>query len=202
MIDKVVIDKAMSGSIKDLERICNIAQLSVTTSTVQHSETMSGNHLSTITTPEKLLTILPVFYHHLDPARIPDVVTSKDVRDIILAKHSLRGVICTLQHVAVAKISSQTSQTISNYLISNWHRCDPWINFFYSHFFTSRSRNPAHILISRSETLHLVVDMLVRMGTVGDSQTPQSLINTPSLHSIILQLWCMAVASKDNDFLV
>ncbi|KAG2038960.1 hypothetical protein BDR03DRAFT_953235 [Suillus americanus] len=176
-----MINKAASGSIKELDGLCNIAQ-----------------HWK----PEQLLMLLPVFYHHLDPARIPDVVTSRDVRSIMLARYSLKGVLVTLNRVNNPRELTQALQTIADSLISNWHRCHLWVNFFYRHFFASS--NPARLpglLITRSEALKLVVNMLMRMSLIGDSQTPQSLINTPSLHPIISQLWCMAVTSKDNDFL-
>ncbi|OAX42706.1 hypothetical protein K503DRAFT_862837 [Rhizopogon vinicolor AM-OR11-026] len=177
-----MINKAASGSIKELDGLCNIAQ-----------------HWN----PEQLVILLPVFYHHLDPARIPDVVNSRDVRAIMLARYSLKGVLVTLDCVCSPDKLTHAEQTISNHLISNWHRCHPWINFFYRHFFASRS--PARLpglLVTRSEALKLVVNMLMRMGLIGDSKTPQSLVNTPSLHPIISQLWCMAITSKDNDFLV
>lgn len=176
-----MINKAAGGSIKELDGLCNIAQ-----------------HWN----PEQLVILLPIFYYHLDPARIPDVVTSKDVRCIMLARYSLKGVLVTLDCVNSPKELTQAQQTISDHLISNWHRCHPWINFFYHHFFASRS--PARLpglLVTRFEALKLVVNMLMRMGLIGDSRTPHSLINTPSLHSIISQLWCMAITSKDNDFL-
>ncbi|OJA08264.1 hypothetical protein AZE42_02067 [Rhizopogon vesiculosus] len=177
-----MINKAASGSIKELDGLCNIAQ-----------------HWN----PEQLVILLPVFYHHLDPARIPDVVNSRDVRAIMLARYSLKGVLVTLDCVCSPDKLTHAEQTISNHLLSNWHRCHPWINFFYRHFFASRS--PARLpglLVTRSEALKLVVNMLMRMGLIGDSKTPQSLVNTPSLHPIISQLWCMAITSKDNDFLV
>ncbi|KAG2076501.1 hypothetical protein BDR04DRAFT_1148962 [Suillus decipiens] len=176
-----MISKAASGSIKELDGLCNIAQ-----------------HWK----PEQLLILLPVFYHHLDPTRIPDVVTSRDVRSIMLARYSLKGVLVTLNRVNSPRESTQALQTIADNLISNWNPCHLWVNFFYRHFFASS--NPARLpglLITRSEALKLVVNMLMRMSLIGDSQTPQSLINTPSLHPIISQLWCMAVTSKDNDFL-
>jgi hypothetical protein len=176
-----MINKAATGSIKELDGLCNIAQ-----------------HWN----PEQLVILLPVFYHHLDPARIPDVITSRDVRAIMLARYSLKGVLVTLDCINSPKNLTQAQETISDNLLSNWHRCHPWINFFYRHFFASRS--PARLpglLVTRSEALKLVVHMLMRMALIGDGRTPQSLVNTPSLHPIISELWCMAITSKDEGFL-
>lgn len=172
---------AGGGSIKELDGLCNIAQ-----------------HWS----PEQLVILLPVFYHHLDPARIPDVVASKDVRAIMLARYSLKGVLVTLDCVNSPRDLTHAQQTISDHLISKWPRCHPWISFFYRHFFASSS--PARLpglLVTRSEALKLVVSMLMRMSLLGDSRTPNSLINTPSIHPIISELWCMAITSKDGEFI-
>jgi len=121
----------------------------------------------------------------------------------MLARYSIKGVLVTLENVNSPKDLTPAQQAIADRLKSDWHRCHPWVNFFYHHFFasTSPARLPG-LLVTRAEALKLVVNILMRMGLLGDSRTPYSLINTPSLHPIISRLWCMAITSKDHDFLV
>ncbi|KAH7920987.1 hypothetical protein BV22DRAFT_763185 [Leucogyrophana mollusca] len=143
-------------------------------------------------------TILPVFFVHIDPARIPEQITPEVVQDIMRAKWSLIG-LAELLHEHLLEAS--TGGALCAYVASKWNLLYRWIPFFYHHFLAdtpSAHSSEIHSLVSVTEALKVTLEPMIalcRTPTGG----PALAHSTIAMHETLMQLWIIVGNLEERD---
>ncbi|KAG1831027.1 hypothetical protein EV424DRAFT_1534535 [Suillus variegatus] len=148
------------------------------------------------------MTLLPIFYAHLDPAVIPDQpLPTDDVRKVvILAKLSLMSIVQTCASVRGVLSESLADKMITDALVRRWDTLFPWLQFMYRHFLPFPPRRvPEGFDICDVEVVSITTRALSQMAI---SVAGQHLIQSNmSIQQFIAKLWLYIGKLKDEDLL-
>lgn len=148
------------------------------------------------------VTLLPIFYAHLDPAVIPDQpLPTDDVQKVvILAKLSLMSIVQTCASVRGVLSESLADKMITDALVRRWDTIFPWLQFMYRHFLPFPPRRvPEGFDICDVEVVSITTRALSQMAI---SVAGQHLIQSNmSIQQFIAKLWLYIGKLKDEDLL-
>ncbi|KAG1906219.1 uncharacterized protein F5891DRAFT_1004632 [Suillus fuscotomentosus] len=148
------------------------------------------------------MTLLPIFYAHLDPAVIPDQpLPTDDVQKVvILAKLSLMSIVQTCASVRGVLSESLADKMITDALVRRWDTLFPWLQFMYRHFLPFPPRRvPEGFDICDVEVVSITTRALSQMAI---SVAGQHLIQSNmSIQQFIAKLWLYIGKLKDEDLL-
>ncbi|KAG0705059.1 hypothetical protein DFH29DRAFT_908606, partial [Suillus ampliporus] len=143
----------------------------------------------------ELCILQPVFYMHLlDPDCIPAKSTPAATTNIQLARWSLVGIVTTFQKI---DDDSGTEARIVQHLISAWNRVAPWLVFFHNQFIMCRAN---YRPVDRTPAIKLIANIL--FYAVFASNRDLLFSTTPALYRPIVELWLLALETKDRDVLL
>ncbi|KAG1797696.1 uncharacterized protein HD556DRAFT_234863 [Suillus plorans] len=148
------------------------------------------------------MTLLPIFYAHLDPAVIPDQpLPTDDVQKVvILAKLSLMSIVQTCASVRGVLSESLADKMITDALVRRWDTLFPWLQFMYRHFLPFPPRRvPEGFDICDVEVVSITTRALSQMAI---SVAGQHLIQSNmSIQQFIAKLWLYIGKLRDEDLL-
>lgn len=161
-----------------------------------------NNWVETSTDAELNMTLLPIFYTHLDPAVIPDqLLPTKDVQKVVmLAKWSLLGIVRTCSGVIRVLNKSFADSMITDALVRRWDVLFPWMQFIYRHFLPSTTPQNSHegCSIVVAEAVELTSRPLHQMASY--SVAGHNLIRTNlAVQQFIAKLWLYIGKLKEGD---
>ncbi|OJA10619.1 hypothetical protein AZE42_05702 [Rhizopogon vesiculosus] len=176
-----LVDGALRGSVYDVRQL--------------------NNWVGASTNVELNMTLLPIFYTHLDPNVIPDqLLPTKDVQEVVtLAKWSLRGIVRVCSGVIGALNKTRADSIITDALVRRWDVLFPWMQFIYRHFLPGTPQNSHEgCSIVVGEAVDITSIPLHQMASC--SVAGHNLIQTNiAVQQFISKLWLYIGKLKDGD---
>jgi hypothetical protein len=161
-----------------------------------------NNWVESSTDVELNMTLLPIFYTHLDPAVIPDqLLPTKEVQKVVmLAKWSLLGIIQTCSGVIGVLNKSLADSMITDALVRHWDVLFPWMQFIYRHFLpgTPHEQHESCSVVVVGEAVEMTSRPLHQMANY--SAAGHNLIRTNiAVQQFISKLWLYVGKLKEGD---
>ncbi|KAG1722637.1 uncharacterized protein EDB91DRAFT_203324 [Suillus paluster] len=150
---------------------------------------------------EANMTLLPIFYTHLDPAVIPDqLLPTNDIQKVVmLAKLSLISILKACS--GVTTVDKRVAEVmITDAVVRRWDVLFPWIQFMYRHFLPAspRSHPPEGFDVYVVDVVSMTTRALHHMAVY--SVEGKNLIRTNiTLQHFIAKLWLYIGKLKEGD---
>ncbi|KAG2149102.1 uncharacterized protein EDB93DRAFT_1143656 [Suillus bovinus] len=143
----------------------------------------------------ELRILQPVFYKYLNPGRIPAKSTPATTTDIELAYQSLFAIVATL-HIDGSGLDPDSEGSEKQCLVSAWNHVAPWLAFFHDQFIMCRAN---YRPVDKMAAIRLVTSLLFHVSAIGGDCNGFSVLCTPALYRPIVELWLLALETKDKD---
>jgi hypothetical protein len=141
----------------------------------------------------------PVFYAVLNCCYVPRVIHSGVVRDIMLAKWSIMGILGIYSWIDRTSDKDHFDQ-LNNAFATNWTHILKWVQFFNRNFLAQETCLQHHIdglTIDTSDVLKFLVHVLMAAVRFSSDEVLPDLRSEQGVVQAISQLWHLVVNSKD-----